>query len=112
MHRKIFSVSHCKADKAEEMEESTDEQEISQRLNTKLMDPEKFAYVQQYLQDIPETHSMTTETSDSDYWTRTTASETSGKFNSTIFILIGSTVAASSALDSGLRDSGSIPGLF
>lgn len=61
------------------------------------MDPGKLASVQKYLEDAQETRSMTTETSDSDYWTRTTDSElgieeTSGKYKSTILILGGSAV--------------------
>ena len=54
------------------MEEGSDEQEISRRLNTKLMNP---------------------------------SIQTGGKFHSTIFILKGSTAAALSGLDSGLRAS-------
>lgn len=72
------------------MEEESNEQKISQRLDTELMDPGKRPYVQQYLKDISkERYSLwlTTETSDRDYETRTTASETVGKFHSTIFIM-------------------------
>ncbi len=73
------------------MEERPDEPEISQQ-----MDPGKFASVQKFLEG-QETRSVTTETSDSDYWTETTVSElgigeTIGKYNSTIFILVKSAV--------------------
>ena len=53
-----------------------DEPEMSQRLQTKsAMDPEKFAFVQKYLEDVQDTRSMTTEVSDSGLATHTAASE-------------------------------------
>lgn len=53
-----------------------DEPEMSQRLKTKsAMDPEKFTFVQKYLEDVQDTRSMTTEVSDSGLATRTAASE-------------------------------------
>ncbi|XP_078361362.1 uncharacterized protein LOC144645681 [Oculina patagonica] len=58
-----------KAHEAGEMEERPDEPEISQR-----MDPGKFASIQKFLEG-QDTRSMTTETTDSDFWTRTTVSE-------------------------------------
>ena len=58
-----------------EMNEKTDEPEMSQRPKAKLMDPGKFAFVQKYLEDVPDTRSMTTEASDSGLATHTGASE-------------------------------------
>lgn len=71
------------------MEESAGEVEISRPSTAKLMDPEKFAYVQKYLEDVQETRSMITEASDSGLVTHAAASELgteeiSGKYNSTI----------------------------
>ena len=63
------------------MDQKADEPETAQGLKGKEMDPEKMAYVMKYLQDTQETHSVTTETSDSGYWTHTTASELGGKYN-------------------------------
>ena len=53
------------------MKEKTDEPEMSQR--SKLMDPEKFALVQKYLEDVQDTRSIAT--SDSGLATHTAASE-------------------------------------
>ena len=58
------------------MSEKTDKPEMSVRSKPKSMDPEKFAYVQKYLEDIQDTRSMTTEVSDSGLATYTAASET------------------------------------
>ena len=57
------------------MDEKTEEPEMSQRHKAKLMDPEKLAFVQKYLEDVPDTRSMTTEVSDSGLATHTAASE-------------------------------------
>ena len=57
------------------MNEKTDKPEMSQRSKAKLMDPEKFAFVQKYLEDVQDTRSMTTEVSDSGLATHTAASE-------------------------------------
>ena len=57
------------------MKEKTDEPEMCQRSEAKLMDPGKFAFVQQYLEDVQDTRSMTTEMSDSGLATHTAASE-------------------------------------
>ena len=54
-----------------EMKEKTDKPEMSQRSKAKLMDPEKFAFVQKYLEDVQDTRSMTTEVSDSGLATHT-----------------------------------------
>ena len=66
---------HYKAPEVREMDERTDELEISQRHKTKLMDPGKFAIVQKYLEDVPDSRSITTESSDSGFSTHTAASE-------------------------------------
>ena len=57
------------------MSEKTDKPEMSVRSKPKSMDPEKFAYVQKYLEDVQDTRSMTTEVSDSGLATHTAASE-------------------------------------
>ena len=72
----IYFFYYCyKALEAEEIEEGTDELEISQRPRSKLMDPGKLAFVQKYLEDVAETRSMTTNVSDSGLATQTAASE-------------------------------------
>ena len=58
-----------------EVKKKTDEPGMSQRDKAKLMDPEKFALVQKYLEDVQDTRSMTTEVSDSGLATHTAASE-------------------------------------
>ena len=72
---------------AEEMDESADKPEVSQPPKPKLLDPEKYAFVEKYLEDIRERHSVTTEASDSGLGTHAAASELgmeeiSGKYNS------------------------------
>ena len=57
------------------MNEKTDKPEMSLRSKPKSMDPEKFALVQKYLEDVQDTRSMTTEVSDSGLATHTAASE-------------------------------------
>lgn len=57
------------------MSEKTDKPEMSLRSKPKSMDPETFAYVQKYLEDIQASRSMTTEVSDSGLATHTAASE-------------------------------------
>ncbi|KAJ7378034.1 hypothetical protein OS493_025351 [Desmophyllum pertusum] len=64
-----------KSRESKEMDESTDKPEISQRLQAKLMDPGKYAFVEKYLEDIQERHSVTTEASDSGLGTHAAASE-------------------------------------
>ena len=51
------------------------EPDMSQLHKVKLMDPEKLAFVQKYLEDVQDTRSMTTEVSDSGLATHTAASE-------------------------------------
>ncbi|KAJ7328528.1 hypothetical protein OS493_024443 [Desmophyllum pertusum] len=60
---------------AEEMDESADMPEVSQPPKPKLMDPGKYAFVEKYLEDIQERHSVTTEASDSGLGTHAAASE-------------------------------------
>ena len=62
--RNSDSDFHCKT-RYDEIGESKKESEISPGEEAKYLDSEKLAFVQNYLQNIPETHSMTTETSDS-----------------------------------------------
>ena len=69
-----FLLSY-KALEAGEIDEGTDELEISQRHKPKLMAPGKLAFVQKYLEDVQDTRSMTTEVSDSGLATHTAASE-------------------------------------
>ena len=57
------------------MNEKTDKPEMSLRSKPRLMDAEKFAFIQKYLEDVQETRSMTTEVSDSGLATHTAASE-------------------------------------
>ena len=57
------------------MNEKTDTPEMSLTSKPRSMDPEKFAFVQKYLEDVQETRSMTTEVSDSGFATHTAASE-------------------------------------
>ncbi|KAL9984365.1 hypothetical protein ACROYT_G006650 [Oculina patagonica] len=64
-----------KGREAGETDEGTDEPEISRLHKAKLMDPEKFAFVQKYLEDAQDTRSMTTEASDSGFATHPAASE-------------------------------------
>ena len=64
-----------KAVEAEEIDEGTDELEISQPHKARLMDPEKLAFVRKYLEDVQDTRSMTTNVSDSGLATHTAASE-------------------------------------
>ena len=64
-----------KALDAGEIDEGTDELEMSQRHKAKLMDPGKLAFVQKYLEDVADTRSMTTNVSDSGLATHTAASE-------------------------------------
>ncbi|XP_078359421.1 uncharacterized protein LOC144643904 isoform X2 [Oculina patagonica] len=64
-----------KARDAGEKDEGTEESEISRLHKAKLMDPEKFAFVQKYLEDAQDTRSMTTEASDSGLVTHPGASE-------------------------------------
>ncbi|KAJ7377988.1 hypothetical protein OS493_025304 [Desmophyllum pertusum] len=64
-----------KTREAREMDESTDKPEISQRLQAKLMDPGKYAFVEKYLEDVQERHSVTAEASDSGLGTHAAASE-------------------------------------
>ncbi|KAJ7377992.1 hypothetical protein OS493_025308 [Desmophyllum pertusum] len=71
---------------AKEMYESADKPEVSQPSKPKLMDPERRAFVEKYLEDIQERHSVTTEASDSGLGTHAAASELgmeeiSGKYN-------------------------------
>lgn len=66
---------YYKASEVGEMDRKTEEPEIFQRSQDKLMDPEKFAFVQKYLEDVQETRSMTTEATDSGLVTQTAASE-------------------------------------
>ena len=69
-----FLLSY-KALEAGEIDEGTDELEISQRHKAKLMDSGKLAFVQKYLEDIADTRSMTTNVSDSGLATHSAASE-------------------------------------
>jgi len=57
------------------VDEKTEEPEMSQRHKVKSMDPGKLAFVQKYLEDVQDTRSVTTETSDSGLATHTAASE-------------------------------------
>ncbi|KAJ7377989.1 hypothetical protein OS493_025305 [Desmophyllum pertusum] len=68
-------MSARKAREAREMDESADKPEISQPPKPKLMDSERRAFVEKYLEDIQERHSVTTETSDSGLGTHVAASE-------------------------------------
>ncbi|KAJ7377982.1 hypothetical protein OS493_025298 [Desmophyllum pertusum] len=60
---------------AKEMDESGDKPEVSQPPKPKLMDPGKYAFVEKYLEDDQERHSVTTETSDSGLGTHAAAPE-------------------------------------
>ncbi|KAJ7369454.1 CCR4-NOT transcription complex subunit 6-like [Desmophyllum pertusum] len=62
--RNSDSDLYCKT-RDDEIGESEKESEISPGEEAKYLDFEKLAFVQNYLQNIHETHSMTTETSDS-----------------------------------------------
>ncbi|KAJ7333606.1 CCR4-NOT transcription complex subunit 6-like, partial [Desmophyllum pertusum] len=62
--RNSDSDLYCKT-RDDEIGESKKESEISPGEEAKYQDSEKLAFVQNYLQNIHETHSMTTETSDS-----------------------------------------------
>jgi len=62
---------YYKAPKVGEMDEKTEE--MFQRSQAKSMDLD--AFVQKYLESIPDTRSMTTEASDSGFVTHTAASE-------------------------------------
>ena len=64
-----------KALEAGEINEGTDELERSQRRKLKVMDPRKLAFVWEYLEDVQDTCSMTTEVTDSGLATHTAASE-------------------------------------
>ena len=64
-----------KALEAGEINEGTDGLEISQRREPKVMDPRKIAFVQEFLENVQETCSMTTEVTDSGLATHTAASE-------------------------------------
>ncbi|KAJ7379038.1 hypothetical protein OS493_018833 [Desmophyllum pertusum] len=64
-----------KAREAREMDESADNPEISQPSKPKLMDSERRAFAEKYLEDIQERHSVTTEASDSGLGTHAAASE-------------------------------------
>ncbi len=83
----LISVVLCyKGREAGETDEGTDEPEITRLQKGKLMEPGKFAFVQKYLEDVQDTRSMTTETSDSGLATHPAASELgtdeiSGKYN-------------------------------
>ena len=59
----------------EEIDEGTDELEMSQRHKAKVMDPGKLAFVQKYLEDVADTGSMTTNVRVSGLATHTAASE-------------------------------------
>lgn len=71
----IYFYYCYKALEAGEIEEGTDELEISQRHKAKLMDPGKLAFVQEYLEGVADTRSLTTNVSDSGLATHTAASE-------------------------------------
>ena len=58
-----------------EINEGTDELEISQRRKLKVMGPRKLAFVWEFLEDVQDTCSITTEVTDSGLATHTTASE-------------------------------------
>ncbi|KAL9984369.1 hypothetical protein ACROYT_G006654 [Oculina patagonica] len=62
--RNSDSILYCK-ERDEEVGESNKEQKIALEKKTKYLDANIEAFVQRYLQSIPETHSVTTETSDS-----------------------------------------------
>ena len=66
---------YYKGRKVGEVNEKTDELEMSQWSKAKSMDPGKFAFVQKYLEDVQDTRSMTTEASDSGLATHAAASE-------------------------------------
>ena len=77
-HQKIISILfffYYKGRKVGEVNEKTDELEMSQWSKAKSMDPGKFAFVQKYLEDVQDTRSMTTEASDSGLATHAAASE-------------------------------------
>ena len=57
------------------MDERTDEPDISRLNKAKSMDPEKYAFVKKYLEDVQDTRSITTEASDSGLATHAAASE-------------------------------------
>ena len=71
----IYFLLSYKAHEAGEIDEGTDELEMSQRHKAKLMDPGKLAFVQKYLEDVADTRSMTTNVSDSGLATHSAASE-------------------------------------
>ena len=78
---------YCKA-RDEEIRESKKKSEISLGEKTKYLDSEKEAFVQSYLQNLRETHSMVTETSDSGITTHGAPSDldemedvSAGKYN-------------------------------
>ena len=73
--RILIFLFYYKASEVGEMDEKTEEPEVFQRSQDKLMDPEKFAFVQKYLEDVQDTRSMTTEATDSGLATQTAASE-------------------------------------
>ena len=66
---------YYKARESGEMDERTDESEISRLNKAKSMDPGKLAYVQKYLDGVQDTRSITTEASDSGLGTHAAASE-------------------------------------
>ncbi len=84
--RNSDSNLYCK-ERYEEVRENNKEPEISPEEKTKYLDAEKEAFVQSYLQNIHETHSVTTETSDSGIRTHGATSDfgemedVSGKYN-------------------------------
>jgi len=68
-------INKAQATEVGEVDEKTEEPEMSQRHKVKSMDPGKLAFVQKYLEDVQDTRSVTTETSDSGLATHTAASE-------------------------------------
>ena len=77
-----------------------DTAQSERELETKNLESEKCEFVQRYLQNIQETHSMTTETSDSGIRTHGEPSDLemqdiSGKYNLVIIYCIGSQVLSS-----------------
>ena len=85
--RNSDSSLYCKA-MGEKVGESKSETQISLEEKTKYLDSEREEFVQCYLHSIPETHSMTTETSNSGIRTHGAPSDldemvnVTGKYNS------------------------------
>lgn len=80
--RNSDSSLYCKPREADETGEKGKEPETASVEQAKYLDPDRAAFVQSYLENVYDTHSMTTETSDSAVGTAESeigVEETSGK---------------------------------